>query len=174
MFGRDKPAPSATPQNQPSGTPPPPPHYTQPSTPPQASASASSSKIETVIGPNCSMNGTLQSDGGIRIEGTFDGQIRTTGNLVIADSAKVIAEVQAYNVVISGSLKGNITANRIEITETGKLWGDLNVNSLLLSEGAYLRGQTNMGGDLEPPLIEAPKIPNARLVNPNELESANP
>ena len=142
-------------------------------TPPSTSSTASS-KIETIIGPNCRINGVLQSDGGIRIEGMFDGQIQTTGNLVIAESAKVVAEVQAYAVVISGSLKGNVTANRIEITETGKLWGDLNVNSLLLSEGAYLRGQTNMGGDVEPPMIEAPKIHSPRLVNPNELESANP
>jgi cytoskeletal protein CcmA (bactofilin family) len=137
-------------------------------------SSAATSKIETVIGPNCRMNGVLQSDGGIRIEGMFDGQIQTTGNLVVAESAKVVAEVQAYNVVISGSLKGNVTANRIEITDTGKLWGDLNVNSLLLNEGAYLRGQTNMGGDVEPPMIEAPRIHPPKLVNPEELESANP
>ena len=169
MFGREKPA--ATPQNPPSNNPPP--NYTQAATAP-TSSTAATSKIETVIGPNCRMNGVLQGDGGIRIEGMFDGQIQTTGNLVVAESAKVVAEVQAFNVVISGSVKGNITANRIEITETGKLWGDLNVNSLLLSEGAYLRGQTNMGGDLEPPMIEAPKVHAPRPVNPNELESANP
>jgi cytoskeletal protein CcmA (bactofilin family) len=130
--------------------------------------------METIIGPNCRMNGVLQSDGGIRIEGMFEGQIQTTGNLVVSDTAKVVAEVQAYNVVVSGSLKGNVTANRIEITESGKLWGDLNVNSLLLSEGAYLRGQTNMGGDVEPPMIEPPKITPPRPVSTAELESANP
>lgn len=162
MFGRDKPAPA--PQSQPAH------HYT----PQQAAGSSTNAKIETVIGPNCRMNGILQSDGGIRIEGMFDGQIMTTGNLVIADTAKVIAEVQAYNVVISGSLKGNITANRVEITESGKLWGDLNVNSMLLNEGAYLRGQTNMGGDVEPPMLEAPKMIPPKQVNPAELDSANP
>jgi cytoskeletal protein CcmA (bactofilin family) len=164
MFGRDKPAP--TPQSQPAAH-----HYTPQ---PAAAPSSTSAKIETVIGPNCRMNGILQSDGGIRIEGMFDGQIMTTGNLVIADTAKVIAEVQAYNVVISGSIKGNITANRVEITETGKLWGDLNVNSMLLNEGAYLRGQTNMGGDVEPPMIEAPKMTPPKQVNAAELDSANP
>ena len=35
--------------------------------------------------------------------------------------------------------------------------GDLTINSLLLNEGAYFRGQTMMHGDIEPPLIEAPK-----------------
>jgi cytoskeletal protein CcmA (bactofilin family) len=169
MFGREKPAPP--PQNQPSGTTS---HYTPPPPPAMNTASTQSAKIETVIGPNCRMNGMLQSDGGIRIEGVFEGQIQTTGNLVVADTAKVVAEIQAYNVVVSGSLKGNVTANRVEITESGKLWGDLNVNSLLLNEGAYLRGQTNMGGDVEPPMIEAPKVTTARPVSPAELESANP
>jgi cytoskeletal protein CcmA (bactofilin family) len=169
MFGREKPAPP--PPSQPASTTS---HYQPPIATSGAQSGAPANKIETVIGPNCRINGILQSDGGIRIEGMFDGQIQTTGNLVIAESAKVIAEVQAYNMVLSGSLKGNVTANRIEITESGKLWGDLNVNSLLLNEGAFLKGQTNMGGDVEPPMIEAPKIVPPRAVSAAELESANP
>ena len=172
MFGREKPAPPPPPSQPPSTSSTTGSHYTPP--PPPMASTTQSTKIETVIGPNCRMNGVLQSDGGIRIEGIFDGQIQTTGNLVVAETAKVVAEIQAYNVVVSGSLKGNVTANRIEITESGKLWGDLNVNSLLLNEGAYLRGQTNMGGDLEPPMIEAPRIVPPRPVSAAELESANP
>lgn len=171
MFGREKPAPP--PQPQPSNTTS---HFTPPMPGPNMSnmSNAQASKIETVIGPNCHINGVLQSDGGIRIEGVFEGQIQTTGNLVVSETAKVVAEVQAYNVVVSGSIRGNVTANRIEITESGKVWGDLSVNSLLLSEGAYLHGQTNMGGDVEPPMIEAPKVTPPRQLNPAELESANP
>ena len=169
MFGREKPSPPS--QNQPTGATN---QYMPPIQPQNTASGVPASKIETVIGPNCHINGMLQSDGGIRIEGIFDGHIQTTGNLVIADSAKVIAEVQAYNVVVSGTLKGNVTANRVEITGSGKLWGDLNVNSLLLNEGAFLKGQTNMGGDIEPPLIEAPKIVAPRSVSTAELESANP
>ncbi len=127
-------------------------------------ASGATVKIETIIGPNCRMNGTLQSDGGVRIEGVFEGMIQITGNLVVAESAKVIADIQAYNISISGQVKGNITANKIEITETGKVWGDLNVNTLLLHEGAYLRGNTNMSGDVEPPAFEPPRIAPPRPV----------
>ncbi len=162
MLGRDVPA--QTSQGDTNSPPP----STRSAPTSQGAPGAGASKIETVIGPNCSVNGVLQSDSGIRIDGVFDGQIRTAGNLVIAESAKVAAEVQADNVVISGALKGNITANRIEITATGKLWGDLTVNSLLLDEGAYLRGHTTMGGDLEPPRIEAPKVRSPRLANPDE------
>ncbi len=168
MFGREKPAPQ---QSQPVGSPN---QYGASLQHPGTPSGVPAPKIETVIGPNCRINGMLQSDGGIRIEGIFEGQIQTTGNLIIADSAKVIAEVQAYNVVVSGSLRGNVTANRVEITGSGKLWGDLNVNSLLLNEGAFMKGQTNMGGDIEPPLIEPPKITAPRSISTAELESANP
>jgi cytoskeletal protein CcmA (bactofilin family) len=87
----------------------------------------------------------------------YEGSIQTTGNLVIGESAKIIADVQANNISISGAIKGDIKGNRVEILETGRVWGDLTINSLLLNEGAYLRGQTTMQTDIEPPLIEAPK-----------------
>jgi cytoskeletal protein CcmA (bactofilin family) len=125
--------------------------------PSAAPVSTSGSKIETVVGPNCHMHGTIQSDGGIRIDGVFQGDIDTTGNLIIGESARVIAEINANNISVSGQVKGNISGNRVEILETGKVWGDLKVNSLLLNEGAYLRGQTMMHSDLEPPMIEPPK-----------------
>jgi cytoskeletal protein CcmA (bactofilin family) len=118
---------------------------------------ASSSAIESTIGPNAHFRGEIQSDGGIRVSGVFEGEIDTTGNLVIGEGAKVIAEIKANNVSISGAVKGNVNANRVEILETGRVWGDMTINSLLLNEGAYLRGQTTMHGDIEPPLIEAPK-----------------
>ena len=164
MFGRDK----QTAQQKTAFTPNPAGNNTGYAGP---SATPATGKIETVIGANCRLSGTLVSDGGVRVEGIFEGQIQTTGNLIIAETAKVYAEVQAYNVVISGALKGNITANRVEISETGKHWGNMVVNSLLLNEGAYHRGQTNMNGDIEPPLIEAPKFnPHAlgagEIINP--------
>lgn len=114
-------------------------------------------EIETVIGPNTHFRGNIQSDGGARIEGVFEGTIDVTGNLIIGEGAKVIADISAHNISISGGIKGDIDANKVEILENGRVWGNLTVNSLLLNEGAYLRGQTTMHGDIEPPMIEAPK-----------------
>jgi len=123
----------------------------------KAPAAAPISKIETIVGPNAYFRGDIQSDGGIRIDGVFEGTIDITGNLVIGEGAKVIADIKANNISISGAVKGNIASNRVEILETGRVWGDLTINSLLLNEGAYLRGQTTMHGDIEPPMIEPPK-----------------
>jgi len=118
---------------------------------------ASASKIETVIGPNAYFRGDIQSDSGARVDGVFEGTIDITGNLIVGEGAKIVADIEANNISISGAIKGNVSGNRVEILESGRVWGDLTVNSLLLNEGAYLRGQTTMHGDLEPPMIEAPK-----------------
>ncbi len=118
---------------------------------------APAAKIETIIGPNAHFRGDVQADGGVRIDGVFEGTLDITGNLVIGEGAKVLAEVKANNVSISGAVKGNVTANRVEILETGRVWGDLTISSLLLNEGAFFRGHTTMHGDVQPPMIEAPK-----------------
>jgi hypothetical protein len=74
-----------------------------------AAPAAPAARIETVIGPNAHFRGNLISEGGIRIDGIFEGNIETTGNLVIGESAKVIADIRANNISISGAVKGNIT-----------------------------------------------------------------
>jgi cytoskeletal protein CcmA (bactofilin family) len=124
---------------------------------PQSIASTPVSKIETIIGPNAYFRGDIQSDGGVRIDGVLEGNIDITGNLIVGEGAKIVAEINANNISISGAIKGNVSGNRVEILETGRVWGDLTINSLLLNEGAYLRGQTTMHGDIEPPMIEPPK-----------------
>ena len=136
----------------------------------KASSQAPVSKIETIIGPNAYLRGDIQSDGGVRVDGIIEGNIDITGNLVIGEGAKIIAEITANNISISGAVKGNVNGNRVEILETGRVWGDLTINSLLLNEGAYLRGQTTMHGDIEPPLIEPPKP--RRAVEPARSRSA--
>ena len=135
---------------------------------PAMSSAAPVSKIETVLGPNAHFIGEIQSDGGVRIEGIFEGTVDITGNLVVSESAKVLATIKANNVSVSGAVKGSVQANRVEILETGRIWGDLTVNSLLLNEGAYLRGQTFMHGDIEFPMIEAPK--STSLAKPANAE----
>ncbi|MBN1873806.1 MAG: polymer-forming cytoskeletal protein [Anaerolineae bacterium] len=113
--------------------------------------------IESTVGPNTYVKGDVQGDGGLRIDGIVEGNVELTGNLVITESAKVLAEIKANNVSVAGAVQGNITANRVEILETGRVWGDMTVKSLLVNEGAYFRGQTYMPQDLQPPQLEPPK-----------------
>lgn len=116
--------------------------------------------IETTIGPNTHVKGEIQGDGSLRVEGIVEGSISTAGNLVITESAKVLAEVKANNVSVAGAVKGNIHANRVEVLATGRVWGDLTVKVMLTNEGAYVSGQIIMPKDIKPPQLEMepPKV----------------
>lgn len=123
-------------------------------TPAVRPAAAPSRPIETTIGPNTHVKGDIQGDGSLRIEGVVEGTITTTGNLVITESAKVLAEIKAANVSIAGAVKGNISANRVEVLATGRVWGDMTVKVILTNEGAYVSGQVIMPKDIKPPQME--------------------
>jgi cytoskeletal protein CcmA (bactofilin family) len=112
-------------------------------------------EIETVLGPNTSVQGDIRSSGGIRIDGDFGGTIDIAGNLVIGEKAKVVATITANNIQVQGTVQGAVTAKRLEILDTGKLWGDIQVESFVLDDGGFYRGQSKMQGDTEPPLLEA-------------------
>jgi cytoskeletal protein CcmA (bactofilin family) len=114
--------------------------------------------IETVIGPNTNLRGEICSDGGVRVDGIFEGSLQTAGNLIVSEGAKIVADITAHNISVAGAIKGNVNANRVEILSTGRVWGDITVTSFLLDEGGFVRGEIVMQcGDIEPPLIEPPK-----------------
>jgi cytoskeletal protein CcmA (bactofilin family) len=116
-------------------------------------------KIENVLGPSATYQGNLKSEGNIRIDGHFDGSIETAGNVIIGETAKVIANVTASNVQVWGAIKGKISAKgRLEILPSGRVWGEINVTSLLIDEGGLFRGRSVMTGDEEEPfLLESPR-----------------
>lgn len=102
-------------------------------------------KAESVIGPGINWKGDLTGAGGLRIEGSFDGNIKLSGPLVIAEGAKVTAEtVRAKVVQVAGTVKANIVADKVEILATGRIYGDLTTGAFASEEGAFLRGQITM------------------------------
>jgi cytoskeletal protein CcmA (bactofilin family) len=132
------------------------------------SGGGSATKIETVIGPTANFKGNVQSDGGLRIDGIFEGVIQIAGNLIIGENGKVIAEVNAQNVSVAGAMKGSVkAAGRLEILSTGRVWGDISVASFLIDEGGFFRGQSIMPGEADMPLLDAPASAAPEYVSAN-------
>ncbi|OQY21514.1 MAG: hypothetical protein B6I34_07220 [Anaerolineaceae bacterium 4572_32.1] len=127
-------------------------------------------QIETVIGPTADFKGTLQTDGSVRIDGLYDGSIKTMGNLIIGEQAQITADIKAHNVSVSGVVKGDINANRVEVLETGQIWGDLTVNSFTLDDGGFVSGQVNMQTDSPLSVPEAPKKQETQEPAPPESD----
>ena len=104
-------------------------------------------QIEAIIGPRATFDGRLRCDGSVRIDGTVEGgAIETLGNVLITETARVMADIKAKTVSVAGAYKGTITADRVELLEGGRLWGTINVKSFLLDEGAHFDGKLVMVG----------------------------
>ncbi len=102
-------------------------------------------RVTSLLGPGLAFHGNLAGEGGIRIDGTFRGEINILGPLVITEDGKVIAEeIRAGVVSVAGSVRGNITARQVEILAGGRVWGDVTTAAFASEDGAFLRGQVKM------------------------------
>jgi cytoskeletal protein CcmA (bactofilin family) len=102
-------------------------------------------RITSVLGAGVIWQGSITGSGGVRVEGTFEGQIALKGMLVVGETGKVTCEnVRASNVIVAGAVKGNITAQKVEIRASGRVWGDIITTAFATEEGAFLRGQIRM------------------------------
>jgi cytoskeletal protein CcmA (bactofilin family) len=107
-------------------------------------------RVDSVLGPGISLQGKLLGDGGVRIEGAFDGEITIRGLVVVGPEGRVTSpQIRAITVIVAGSVKGDITAERVEITHSGRVWGDVVTTSFSTEEGAFLRGQIRMEEKLD-------------------------
>lgn len=102
-------------------------------------------RITSVLSTGITWKGHIGGKGGVRIEGTFDGEIALRGLLVIGETGRVTCKhLRANTVIVAGAVKGDITAEKVEIRKTGRVWGDVVTVAFSTEEGAFLRGRITM------------------------------
>jgi cytoskeletal protein CcmA (bactofilin family) len=124
-------------------------------------------RVTSVLGPGINWQGNLRGSGGIRIEGTFEGDISVKGLVVIGETGRVVcANLRANTVVVAGAVRGNITAEKLEIRSTGRVWGDVITVAFSTEEGSFLRGQVRMEDKVELNLEAAEDKPAQEPLTP--------
>lgn len=133
----------------------------QRSTPPQPVG------FETVLGASSHVEGHLRTEGNIRLDGTLTGTLDITGNVLVGETAKINADIDARNVSIAGAVRGNVTGNKVQILRTGRVWGDITAKALTTEEGAFIDGKITMTGHVanRPEPTPPDEIPES-VVNP--------
>lgn len=104
------------------------------------------SNIQTIVGQHARFKGELDFEGVVRIDGNFEGTIRASngGTLIVSEVAKIIGDVNVPNLVLHGTIEGNVRAGEsLKMSPSGKLKGDLEYRVLSLSEGALINGRCN-------------------------------
>ncbi len=98
-------------------------------------------KIDTLIGKDSSFIGNIESKGTIRVDGKFEGEIATKGDLVIGETGQIHGKIKAQNIIIAGKVKGEVEAtDKLELVPSGNLQGEARMNLLVVEEGAVFQG----------------------------------
>ncbi len=101
---------------------------------------------DTLIGKFLTIDGDIQSDEDVVVDGNIKGRITARGKLVVGASGVIEAEIETTNVEIAGQVFGNIRATeKVEITEGGRVVGDVKAQRILIADGAVFKGNVDMG-----------------------------
>jgi cytoskeletal protein CcmA (bactofilin family) len=116
-------------------------------TPMTAAAPAASSSLSAFIDQGSEFEGKLTFKDTVRIDGCFRGEITSENTLVVGETGEIMATVRSRNVMIAGSVTGDVFAGeRLVLHKTARVEGDVQAGSLQIEEGAQFNGRVTMGG----------------------------
>jgi len=94
------------------------------------------------LGASLHVKGEITGSEDLLIDGSVEGLIQLDERkLTVGATAKLTADIIAREVVVFGSVKGNLRAkDRIEIKKDGSVNGDLTTARIMIEDGAYFKG----------------------------------
>lgn len=101
--------------------------------------------VDTTFDKFTDFSGELVFEHSLKINGRFQGTIKSDGFLYVGKTAVLEADIEAGVVIIEGEIKGNVIAlDKVEMMSTAKLFGDLKTAKLQISDGVVFEGNCEM------------------------------
>ena len=103
---------------------------------------ATGDRASARLGSSLHVKGEITGSEDLLIDGSVEGLIQLDERkLTVGATAKVTADIIAREVVVYGTVKGNLRAkDRIEIKKDGSVNGDLTTSRIMIEDGAYFKG----------------------------------
>lgn len=137
-----------------------PPVQHQPAPPP---VQVSKPAQKATIGASMHIKGEIRSDEELMVDGEVEGIVESGSLLTIGRNGKVRANIRAREVVIFGSVKGNIEAvEKLAIRDQGSLVGDIKTAGISIDDGAYFKGSIDISRP-EPKVTAKPVKTEAKV-----------
>jgi len=106
-----------------------------------ASTTSSNSLVQ-----GTSVEGNLQADKDIRIDGTLKGSLNCKGKVIIGPTGNIIGDITCENAVIEGRFEGIlIVGDVLHVKETAKIEGDVSTQKLIVQPGSIFNVKCKMG-----------------------------
>jgi cytoskeletal protein CcmA (bactofilin family) len=97
------------------------------------------------LGSTMTVKGEIYSREELFVDGEIQGSIELQHRLTVGPNGKVRASVKAKEVVVHGSIHGDVhSAEKIIIREKGSLVGDITTAGIVIEDGAYFKGSIDI------------------------------
>jgi cytoskeletal protein CcmA (bactofilin family) len=120
------------------------------------------------LGKNVTIKGQIFAREDLTLDGEMEGTIECHEHrLTIGPNARVQASLKAREIIIQGSIQGNVEASdKIDIRREAKLVGDIKTSRIVIEDGAYFKGSIDISKAAPPPKVVPPPQPQPTIVPP--------
>ena len=100
----------------------------------------------TIIAKGAEMNGSMDVEGNVRVDGTVHGDVRATEGVEVGKTGRIVgSSIESKTAVIHGYVESHlIVSQHILLGGKSTLVGDLNTKTLVIEEGAVFHGNSAM------------------------------
>ena len=96
----------------------------------------------TLIDRDVTLVGEIVSEENIRLRGRVEGNLVTSGSVVIEPHASVLGDITAENLIVEGTVEGRVVvARKFELRATGRMRGDIRASIVAIAEEGFLQGK---------------------------------
>lgn len=123
-----------------------PPAQSRAQAPPQPAPAPARPRKENYLGDTFIIRGELSGSQDVTIDSRVEGKIDLRNQVLrVGSKARIQADIQAANVIVAGSVVGDVVAqDRVEITPAGSVVGSIRSNRISIADGARLKGSVEM------------------------------
>lgn len=105
-------------------------------------------EIIAFLGKGTRFKGVVTYEGTVRVDGHIEGEIVSTGTLVVGETAVIDAEVSVGTLICGGKVTGNVTATeKVQLLNPAVVAGSIKTPALMIEAGVKFNGQCEMKGE---------------------------
>jgi cytoskeletal protein CcmA (bactofilin family) len=105
------------------------------------------SLVNSIIGAGSAVDGDIDIDGLLRIDGDVRGSVRATGKVVVGAAGRIEASIRAQSAIVGGVVKGDVyVLDALRILSGGIVIGNVFASRLEAEDGTVVHGDVAVTG----------------------------
>lgn len=101
--------------------------------------------MNSILGEGSVYHGDMKVNGGLRVDGTVEGEVDVEGTLTVGNDGLIKGNVRISHGIVGGTVIGTISATeQLELQRGSRIEGDIFTRSLIIEEGVFFEGNCRM------------------------------